>query len=583
MSFQFPINKSGKPTATAITIAQRSTCEVVFYRFKQTDITKIEALNVSSDRSLSGSGQRSTEGNLELRDRMHVRSDVVACTINKNKAASSGTFSLTLKRGKEVSNGQVLPTDIDYLKAIHPGDWVMIYMKKSGKVNVDSIKPSDGLKFLGIVENVRYLELDDPNRATPRLEYLITGRDFGKVFENELFFNPTINNQQIQTLLGAKFLTDSKDTIKGDNRAETAGFSPDVVVKNLVSFFLGGQYTSLNSNNQVWYVPKLLGRMFKPKAIIKSGGVSFADILATDRIGVHHYKLSGAFDRVSRMPGAALIKSLPATGTVWSVLQFMHNAAINEMFTELTLDTKTGNLIPALVMRQVPFSNKPGETSPFTANARPASQGGNGKLLKDKISEEDKTFFVNLPRHEIVSSNIKQKNVGKSDHERVNHVIVTPKIDSETYNLLYETAYNVPSVQRYGLKSLQTQTSYILSGLNGEGIRTYIERCVTLLVDWFFMSHQLFNGTLIVDGVDEHVELGTNLYISDVKQLYHIEGYTHNYELREDKRTVYQTEFRVSRGQVLSENRNSSFIGLSKVENEPTTISTSVLEGVTRA
>ena len=579
MSFQYGTQRGGKPTATSITASQRSACTVVFYRFSQTDITKIETLNVATDKSLAGGGARSNQGNLKTKERLIIRNDVVRCNFSKNKGSSSGSFSLTLKRGKEVKNGEVQPNDIDYLKAIHPGDWVMIYVKKSGTIDIDSIKPDSGLKFLGVVENVRYLEIDDPNRAAPRLEYVVTGRDFGKVFENEIFFNPAVNNETIQTLLGAKFLTDGKNTIRGDNRASVGGYTPDRVIKNLVSFYLGGSFDSLNANNEVWYVPALLGRAFRPAAKIKNGGVSFVDILSTGKIGVHNHDRNNNFITAVPMPGAALIKSLPASGTVWGVLQFMQNAALNEMFTELSRD-KSGNLQPTLVCRQMPFSNLAGnETNVFAANARSPAQGGKGTIINDRISEREKTYFVNLPKTTINSSKIKQKNVGKSEHERVNHVIVVPKVDSETYDVLYSAAFNVPSVQRYGLRSLQTQTSYILNP--GEGIKNYLSRCVNLLMDWFFLSHQLFNGTVVIDGLNEHVELGTNLYIEDVKQLYHVEGYTHTYEIQDDSRIVYNIEFRVSRGQVFDfGTRKANFIGPSSANKEPTTITTSVLEGI---
>ncbi len=577
-------NRGGKSTATSISTSQRSTCEVVFYRFADTDITKLQRLNVTKEKGLAGEGQASTKDNFKEKSRVIIRNDVVGATITKNKGGAGGVFSITLKRGKQVRGGKIQPRDINYLNTIHPGDWVMIYLKKSGSLNSSSIKPSSGLKFLGVVENVRYVEIEDPNKAFPRLEYLVTGQDFTKVFQNQIYFNPIVNNETIQTLLGVKFLTESTKSVRGENRSITSGFTPNKVIKNLVSFYLGGEFDKLNSNNQTWYIPKRLGTIFKPNAKIKSGGVSFVDILRTDKIGMHRYDRNGnlKFNTASdftrelpNLPGAALIKSLPASGTIWSVLQFMQNAAVNEMFTELSIDSR-GNLQPTLIHRQIPFSNKAKhETNVFKSDSKfqKVSSG-------DNISDNEKTFFVDLPRHVINSSDIRQKNVGKSDHERLNHVIVVPKIDSQTYDILYMAGYNIPSIQRYGLKSLQTQTSYVLG--KGEGIKKFLTRCVDLLMDWFFLSHQFFNGTIIIDGVDNHIEVGNNLYIEDVKQLYHIEGYTHTYQINADGRITYNTELRVSRGQIFeTSSRKANFIGpSSEVNREPTTVTTSVLEGI---
>lgn len=577
MSFGFKNPRGGKPTATSITRSQRSSCEVVIYRFDQSDITKMEQLNVSNDKSISGGGSRSTQGNLDEQQRLVIRNDVIRCNISKNKGSSSGTFSLTLKRGKRVINGIVQEEDIDYTRVIHPGDWIMIYMKKSGTVNINSTKDESGLKFLGVIENVRYIELDKPDKGSPRLEYIVTGRDFGKVFENDVYFNPIVNNQTIQSLLGVKFLTDGTSSVKGENRAITKGFTPDKVIKNLISFYLGGTVDSLNANNQTWYVPATLGNRFRPASKAKPK-VSFVDILDTTRVGLQKYDRNGNFTSAEALPGAALIKSLPSSGSVWSIMEFMQNAAVNEMYTELVTQPN-GDLKPSLILRQYPFSNYPeNETNSFTLHKRSPANGGKGSAMQDQISSGQKTFFVDLPFKRINSSDIKEKNIGKSDHERVNHLMIVPKIDSKTYDLLYGTILNVPSIQRYGLRSIQTQTSYVLG--QGEGIKNFLKRCLNLLADWFFASHQLFNGTVITEGSDEHVEIGTNLYIEDIKQLYHIEGYTHTYQVLKDRKITYDTEYRVSRGQVFDRSsRKANFIGPSEASNEPTTITTSVLEG----
>lgn len=572
-------SRGGKTVKTAITTSQRDTCEVVVFRWEQPDITKIEKINAKKDRSLAGGGQSSANGNLKTKQRiMIIRNDVVRCNISKTKTGSSGTFSIELKRGKKVVNNVVQAEDINYLDAINQGDWVMIYMKKSGRVNTLGLKPEDGLKFIGIVENVRFLETDDPNRASPTLRYLVTGRDFGKVFDNTIYFNPVVNDATIQSVLGAAFLKDSSKAVKGDSRATFDRYTPDFVIKNLVSFFLGGEFDKRNENHQTWYIPKELGNVLKPDKKIK-GQVSFIDVLNQDRIGMHKYNPNGVLQTpLNTLSGAAIIKAIPSNGTVWGVLEFFKNAALNEMYTELCPDAN-GNLQPSIILRQMPFSNfDKTEVNPFFKNTAPTDKGGNRKRVEDFVTaKSEKTFFANLPRTVIKSSDIRQKNVGKSDHERVNHVIVVPKIDFQsTFDIAYVTAYNIPSIQRHGLRSLQTQSAYCMK--RGEGLENYLNRCVSLLMDWFFQSHMLYNGTLTIDGTDRHIEAGTNLFIEDVQQLYHIEGYTHTYQIAQDGKITYNTELRVSRGMVFR-NGNTSFIGPSSRATEPTTISTSVLEG----
>src|SRR5690606_30000453 len=111
------------------------------------------------------------------------------CPVNKTKGSSSGSFSVTLKRGKERKNGIQLTSDVNYLELVHPGDWVAIYIRKSGPIPESNLKrtgKNSGLKMVGIVENVRYVEVEDPATGAPRLEFLITGRDFGKVLDSNI-------------------------------------------------------------------------------------------------------------------------------------------------------------------------------------------------------------------------------------------------------------------------------------------------------------------------------------------------------------------------------------------------------------
>lgn len=577
--FQDNRRNIGKKTATAITTSQRSVCNVVIYRWNDTDITELFKQDVSSTGAVSLGGNSAATGNLVQKSRVIIRNDVIRCNINKNKGGSSGNFSLTLKRGKKVRNGRVLNEDIDYLDVIHPGDWIMIYIKKSGGItlqDLQSTRPESGIKMIGVIENVRYIEVDDPGTASPRLEYVVTGRDFGKVFENNIFFNPTLNGGTASTLIGAQLVGDASKSIKGINRpAEGAltEFTPDQIVKKLIGFFLGdgrgASLDGLNSTHQPWYVPAQMARVLRPNLRNRSQ-VSAADIIDTSKIGLQSYSRNDPVPNIRQLLGANIPLSPPSEGTVWSMLEFFQNPIINELYTELTL-TSDGTLQPALIHRQFPFSNKPGETSPFTANTN--------KSFKQLANRRNQTFFVDLPRHSILSSDIRQKNVGKADHERMNYVIVVPRSGFVNNDKLFKAVSNIPSIQRYGIRIFQGETPYILQDENQLDLVKICELFSQLIADWFFHSHQLYNGTLVIDGRDEHIEIGNNLFISDVKQLYHIEGYTHTYEVRKDAPTIYNTELRVSRGQVL-ERGIARFIGPSQLSREQTTITTSTLEGI---
>lgn len=577
MPFDIPnANRRDKSLTTPIIRGQRSSCAVAIHRYQNEDLTRLVNIGAKNDQSLGQGFNSESSKNLTTKPVMIIRQDIVRCTVS-NAKARGGEFSLILKRGKSFESGSNAKvntnTNVDYLNSIQTGDWIMIYMKRSGEFTLDQLQscdPKSGFKFLGIIENVREMESDDPNRGTPKLEILVTGRSFQKVFDTSLFFNPVVNKETIETVLGADFITDSSKTLK-----PLAGNTADQVVKRAISFYLRGKGTQRSFANENWYVPQSVAQVFKGFEKNKKLSRSFYDILNLSKIGIHAYS-KGVLKNVNSMPGVALIKALPSSGTIWAVLQFLQNSAVNEMYTELSLNRTTNKLEPTVVHRQIPFSNKrEHETNVFNAHNR-----YNKTKINDFVSSGSKTYFVDLPKHSIVSADIKAKNIGKSDHERINYVIVVPKIDSQTYDIQFVAGSNPASVQRYGLKTFQAQTSYVLNAgaSDKSGIENFCSRCVYLIQDWFFLAHNLYNGTLNLQGLEEHIEVGNNLYISDIKQLFHIEAYSHTFVADPNGSVLYETEVSVSRGQYYSEGNNKAgFIASNNVKNEHTTVITSFL------
>jgi hypothetical protein len=97
--------------------------------------------------------------------------------------------------------------------------------------------------------------------------------------------------------------------------------------------------------------------------------------------------------------------------------------------------------------------------------------------------------------------------------------------------------------------------------------------------DWFFLAHNLYNGTIVIDGTDQHVEVGSNLYIKDAKQLFHIEGYTHTFSITPNTgSTIFETEMRVSRGQIYNQDSKASFMGSLSRPEDTTTVITSFIQ-----
>lgn len=561
-------------------IGQKPTCIIKVFPWQNPAILKVTELNFTEGGTPATDTAKARNQAAGTRKPSTIDNDIVRCSINKGKNSSSGGFSFVLKRGNSNDKGQtVSDTKIDYLRLISPGDWVMIYMKSDGEIDTEATDSDSGLKLVGIVENVRYIEIDDPTLGKPRLEYVVTGRDFGKILESDIYFNPVVaSNPQLQQILGIKFAVESSAPLGGG-----PGKSPDEIIKSMIEFYVGGKLSESSNPAQQWYVPGHIAKAFGNRHASEGGGIPFFNLLNLKYIGLHKYNAKQEFQGVRRLLGESVMISAPASGTIWQALQAWANPALNELIVDLKKTTPLGKtksgarnykLEPAIQHRQVPFSSlKTSETSPF-------SKSGSGKL-GSQVDDGSKTMFINLPRHVIQSTDVKQKNVGKSDFERINAIIVTPGLfNGEPLVQAYRMAINTPSIQRYGLKLLETQSAY---GAKREEFLTHATKCVSLLCDWFLNAHLLYNGTIVTTGTDEFVEVGENLFIEDIAQLYQIEALSYIYEInQQDGGTTYNTEFQVSRGQRV-ENGTTKFIDNSvsgSNEDLYSTITTNTLENI---
>lgn len=561
-------------------IGQKPSCVIKVFPWLNPAILSITEMNFTDGGTPATNNARAGNRASGTRKPSTIDNDIVRCSINKSKNSSSGGFSFVLKRGNSDDRGQtVSDKKIDYLRLVSPGDWVMIYMKSDGEIDTESTDSDSGLKLLGIVENVRYVEIDDPTLGKPRLEYVVTGRDFGKILESDIYFNPVVASvPELQQILGIKFALESSAALGGG-----PGKSPDEIIKTMIKFYIGGSLASSSKAAQQWYVPGYIAKQFGNTRASEGGSIPFADMLNLKYIGLHRYNANQEFQGVGKLLGESVMISAPASGTVWQALQQWANPSLNELVVDLKKTTAIGRtksgkknykLEPAVQLRQVPFSSlKSAETSPF-------ARSGSGQL-GGQVADSEKTMFINFPRHVIQSTDVKQKNIGKSDFERVNAIIVTPGLfNAEPLVQAYRMAINIPSIQRYGLKLLETSSAY---ATKKEEFLSHATKCVSLLADWFLNAHLLYNGTIVTTGTDEFVEVGENLFIEDVSQLFHIEAISYIYEInQQDGGTTYNTEFQVSRGQRI-ENGSTKFIdnavSLSQ-EDLYSTITTNTLENI---
>jgi hypothetical protein len=303
---EFPIPTRNLDTRIkGIVKGQKPSCKIIIHRWSAPTLVGLEALNIGSGDYFNNETKK--DKTKQALDNIYIDNDIVRCNIHKNKNSSSGGFSLVLKRGNSGDDGTpVSSSPIDYLKLINPGDWISIFMRKDDDIKFTNDADS-GLKMIGIVENIRLVEIDDPNSGRPRLEYVVSGRDFGKVFENEIHYNPVIaNNTPLQKVLGVSLFQQSAEQF---NDKKKEALNPDEIIKGMINFYLGGTGT-VSSTNKIWFVPSTVSRL------VGGGGTkSFVSILDTSRVGLQKYS-NGSFQSAKPLLGKAYPLVAAFSGTV---------------------------------------------------------------------------------------------------------------------------------------------------------------------------------------------------------------------------------------------------------------------------
>lgn len=223
-----------------------------------------------------------------------TKSDVHSATVHKDLRSPAGGFEISLVPRQE------------YLRTIHGGAWVKVYINDGTKDG----GPADKPWMIGIVDRARRVRrVVDQQKGTVEEVIHVTGRDFGKVLLGlQLVFDPVVEHPAALV----KYLGALLDKWQG----REAGFKPPgQVVKNFCKAYLQGR-------NQ-----------FVPPA-----GMPDLDYTS----------------KVQDGRGKILYVSDPNLGgNLWTTLEQYSHPILNEMF----VDTIEG--VPTLVLREHPYDSDP--------------------------------------------------------------------------------------------------------------------------------------------------------------------------------------------------------------------------------
>jgi hypothetical protein len=518
----------------------------------------------------------------EVTDPLVVVNDCVSVTISSNKESHTPTMSAVLRAG-----------DINYLTAVAPGDFVFVniadweskigYPSSNKPTSESSSKESslyqraktfkpingfhDGFKGFFKVQSVRRTLAVNPATGAKEVVFYVDGYGFTE-FNNVVYFN-----QHLIPPGGDKSLLFTTNLSTYWHSLFTTGGLPVVqdVLRFFIKSFIGvgappqlqgsstisakdadgktvtkdiGSSAKFSYNTQ-FFVPSGVGSLLGQKNAkaakdlyvyimgIQSYNTKTPDTSLMGFVPDVKKPVDGRFyyTKKGACQGRAFMKpdywnQVP----VWSILQEYLNSPINEMFVSFR-PSPTGNVMPTLTVRQIPFSS-------------------------DKYSGLS-TKFLSLPRWRISPNLIIDFNIGRDEAARLNFVQVFGAMGGSAnpnLSLSYQIAkgnykHDQEDIARSGLRPYvitsnfdqpQTQSN------NSEANFTRALQWKELLGDALIGGHLRLNGTIVCVGIEEPIAPGDNLELGDT--VFHIESVSHSASIQPDGKRVFKTTLEVSHG-----------------------------------
>ena len=487
-----------------------------------------------------------TNGGLDTRKIPYaIHSDILNVSFSHSKSQLSPTFTATLTLG-----------DINYLTAIHPGDFAFLNMvnwqAEAVEIASRAIKPSaingvnDGFCGVFKIQTVRKILSVDSN-GTKTYICQIAGAGFTE-FNNILSFNPAIaaafaqhGANLSQFYLGDYFANRLKGTV-----------SIQEIIQDLFVILIGKSQKQdekvENYGNRHFKLPNTVGTLLGIQNV-KYASEMYNYITGiwtndhdSDGFNPGFNSQSGA----SRGNNGSLVNNFftasnPIAGdmligmddwnntTAWSIIQQYINSAINEIYTCYRVSPSNNNIVlPTIIVRQKPFTSESFD-----------SQGTNV------------TKFLSLPRWVISPELVFSATLGFEEAARINFVqcftrrlAETGPQDQAAQIALGNFFYDKEDIQRNGLKPYVISSNFDFPIKDKSELRA--RPWARLNADWVIGIHLKEAGTIECVGIPDAICVGDNLSFNNI--VYHIEAITKNIYLAMDGKSRFTTSFKVSYG-----------------------------------
>ena len=480
----------------------------------------------------------------------------------KSKASPAGSFEITLAPTK------------NWVTAITPGSWCIILM--SNEFIDDSAKYGGGkvdkktFKMLGRIESVRGVVNTDQVSGALVTEYLVTGVDWGTIFNAKLYTD-ILNRTPKNIAMGManrfgydKYLKDAigYDDMKLDGEAgdfpgkylsRPEGDTEQSSTKRVSDFLINGANKEVRKPLEEGVEPEEKQKDSKVKLptvklnlafLLELWGAESGSLLGgktgildkaqqafslpdklSEYMGFSGTKISDILKLVTgtlsgddsytnddQSMGIVNFSTILGEHQMWQVLKNNCNEAINELVADIRFEGDTPFM--TLYSRVKPFAVN--EKDKITADKAIVGDGGGAE--ESDIVEKFISPYKNLKKVKIETEDVIRCSYGTNWRDRVNFIetniargVYTEAHNSE--NKLKAQFWDANSINRDGLQSLMVSTPFVPIGTEGTEYPLGVIAYKYLLKEWYFNTHKMLNGTLQLIGQDQYIQVGDNILV----------------------------------------------------------------------
>lgn len=511
----------------------------------------------------------------------------------KYKNKPDGTFELRLA-----------PT-FNWVARLTPGSWCAILMTKDETflpTSPNLVPPAtrETLKMFGRIHSVRSVVTVD-NNGTRKTEYVVSGQDWGSIFNTHLYIDPIARNNNLDTAAAvghaARLYLEQLVLSWRDSKTDKLP-TPTDVVKGIIALWgnpipdiesaFGGGATSPNiliTSQAQFTLPAPILTYLKqplnpenPKVLPK-----FAHLInVEDGVLTGKDKYETVDDEAFGFPNP---NSFYGMNTFWQLLTANSNPAISELVTDFRwsgeglASTPSFTLyrrikpfitqpIPKLALDYAPISAKELNPNPFAADKDV------GKLISK---------FQDIRHVDIALEDVINIHAGTNWRDNINFVEIRPQpqLNQTNHELkvkLSAQTTDLKAIERDGFKPLIQKVDYIPYD-SSDPAPLAATKWKYLMREWYFNTHNMLNGACTIIGQNEYIGVGDNIRIPirvlgdsfinsgqlaslgslltggpSVFLLAHVESVSNSFSVSEEGARSFKTTIEFSRGIVVSDN-----------------------------